>query len=309
MYSFVDTHCDTVVKAYEKKQRLYENSLHIDLKRLKEYDAPVQIFAIWLDKKYHNAPFDESIKRIDYYHQQVSKNADIIDHINDFRDIKKNKENKKISGILSIEGGEALEGKLENLYRLHEKGVRAMTLTWNYKNCIGSGAGEKEGGLTEFGYTVVREMERLDMLVDVSHLNDDSFWDVVKIAEKPFFASHSNSRRITNVRRNLTDAQMKAVVEKGGMIGINLCGLFLSSSINSNIDNVLKHIDHMMKVIGCDNIGFGFDFDGVKDLPEGVVGVEDTIQIIKAIKKKYGDTIAKKISEENFLNYFSIWAE
>ena len=304
MYSFVDAHCDTVVKAYDKCEGMCENSLHIDLKRLKEYESPVQVFAIWLDKKYYNDPFNESIKRINYYHQQICANADIIGHVNSFQDIEKNKGDKRISGILSIEGGEALEGRIENLYKLYEKGVRAITLTWNYRNHVASGAGEKDGGLTEFGYTVISEMERLKMLVDVSHLNDRSFLDVSKVAKKPFFASHSNSRKITNVRRNLTDTQMKIIAKNEGMIGVNLCGLFLNRGIAANIDNVLTHIDHMTKVIGYDNIGFGFDFDGVTDLPTGIMGVENTKEIIKAIKKKYGYAIYKKITEENFLNYF-----
>lgn len=301
MYGLFDTHCDTVSKAYEGEKQLFNNNLQLDLKKLLEYNAPVQFFAIWLSKKFYVDAYAETVKRINYYYEQVEKNKDIFAHANSYSDIVENKKNGKISGILSIEGGEALEGKIENLYILHNMGVRAITLTWNHKNEIANGAAEPMGGLTDFGREVVTEMENIGMFIDVSHLNDDSFWEVARMASKPFIASHSNSRKITNVRRNLTDAQMKAVAQNGGVIGINLCPTFLSNRNYADISDVMLHIDHMIKVVGCDYIGFGCDFDGIDDTPRDINDVSHINKLISALDKKYGSSVAAKISEENFL--------
>ncbi len=307
MYSFADMHCDTAVKAYERNEGMFENLLHLDIKRLLNYNAPVQFFAIWLDKKYHNNAFLETIKRIDFYYNQIELNKNLISHVNSFNDILKAKKAGKISGILSVEGGEALEGNIKNLHTLHEKGVRAMTLTWNNKNHIGCGAGG-EGGLTDFGIEVVKEMEKLNMLVDVSHLNDDGFWDVIKIAEKPVFASHSNSRSVTETKRNLTDEQMKAIAQKGGIIGLNMYKSFLTKNNDAAIENVLEHIDYIMKIVGEDYIGLGCDFDGIDEMPTEINGVQDMTKFFCALEKKYGENITAKIAENNFLRYFSQWS-
>ena len=301
LYGLFDTHCDTVCKAYDEKGQLFNCSLQLNLKQLLQYNAPVQFFAIWLNKKYYANAYAETVKRIEYYYEQTEKNKDIFAHANSYSDIVQNKKDGKISGILSVEGGEAIEGKLENLYSLYSLGVRAMTLTWNYKNEIGNGAGEATGGLTDFGREVVAEMEKMGMLVDVSHLNDDSFWDVAKIAKKPFIASHSNCRKITNVRRNLTDAQMKAIANSGGVIGINLCPIFLSNKLFADTNDVITHIDHMIKVVGSDHIGFGCDFDGIDDTPSDITDISCINNVIYALDKKYGSSVATKIAEGNFL--------
>lgn len=303
MYGLFDTHCDTVCKAYDDEGELSNNNLQLNLELLLQYKTPVQFFAIWLNKKYYSDAYAQTVKRIEYYYEQVEKNKDICAHANCYSDIVQNKKDGKISGILSIEGGEALEGKLENLYTLHNMGVRAMTLTWNYKNEIANGAGEPTGGLTDFGREVVCSMEKLGMIVDVSHLNDDSFWDVARIAQKPFIASHSNCRKITNVRRNLTDAQMKAIAQNGGVIGINLCPIFLSNKIYADTADVMAHIDHMIRVVGCDHIGFGCDFDGIEDTPRDITDVSCINKIISEVDKKYGSSVAAKIAEENFLRF------
>ena len=289
------------VRHMMKKGIYLVNNLQLNLEQLMQYQSPVQFFAIWLNKKYYANAYTETVKRIEYYYRQAEKHKAVFAHTNNYEEIMHNKAHGKISGILSIEGGEALEGKMENLHTFHRMGVRAMTLTWNYKNEIGNGAGEATGGLTDFGKNVIAEMEKLGMVVDVSHLNDDGFWDVVKFAKKPFIASHSNSRKITNVRRNLTDAQMKAIAQSGGVIGINLCPIFLTQRISATSDDVLRHIDHMMKVVGCDHIGFGCDFDGIDDTPQDISNISCINKVISAIDKRYGSSVASKIAEENFL--------
>ncbi|MCQ4727291.1 dipeptidase [Anaerotignum faecicola] len=305
MLSLFDSHCDTVCKAYESNMELFENNLHIDLKRMRQFNSMVQIFAVWLDKKYLCDAFNETNRRLDFYYEQVKRNENIISHCNKYSDIIECRKNGKIGGILSLEGGEAIEGSLEKLRFFYNRGVRAMTLTWNYKNEIGCGAGVKSGGISEFGFETIKEMEKLGMIIDVSHLNDDSFWDVAKFASRPFIASHSNSRKKTNVKRNLTDAQLKAVANSGGAVGINLCPVFLSRKPRAAINDVLIHIEHMVKVFGVDYIGFGCDFDGIDDTPAGIDDISCLKSLFESIEKRFGETAAEKICYKNFMRVLS----
>ncbi len=308
LFELFDAHCDTVCKAYERNKELFENDLHLDLKRLVHFKTPVQFFALWLDKAYLENPFEETMKRIDFYYEQLKKNEDIVSHCSSYDDILKNKKEGKICAVLSIEGGEAIEGSIEKLHKFYKKGVRAMTLTWNYKNEIGNGAGEKSGGITEFGIDVISEMERLGMIVDVSHLNDESFWDVVKYAKKPFIASHSNSRKKTNVKRNLTDAQLKAIANSGGVVGINMCPIFLTRKPAAVIDDICIHIDHIMKVIGSEHIGIGCDFDGIDSTPKGLEDVLCVEKLMNCVENNFGTTSAKKMFNDNFMALVSkLW--
>lgn len=178
-----------------------------------------------------------------------------------------------------------------------------MTLTWNYRNQIADGAFENAtgGGLTTFGKKVVSQMNSLGMIIDVSHLSDAGFWDVDKISEKPYIASHSNARKICNSQRNLTDEQIKAISEKGGAIGINLYPKFLSLNEKSDINDILKHIDYIINTGGEDCIGIGCDFDGINCMPENIYGVESLEFIINEVEKKYGFLIAEKFAGKNFL--------
>lgn len=299
----VDCHCDTIVTAFNNRQELYENKIHVDLKRLMKYKSHVQFFALWLDPVYYSVSMRQTMKYIDYYYKEISKNKNIISHVNSYKDIEKNIEQNKISSLLSIEGGEALEGEISALKIYYRLGVRAMTLTWNYRNQIADGAFENAtgGGLTTFGKKVVSQMNSLGMIIDVSHLSDAGFWDVDKISEKPYIASHSNARKICNSQRNLTDEQIKAISKKGGAIGINLYPKFLSLNEKSDINDILKHIDYIINIGGEDCIGIGCDFDGINCMPENIYGVESLEFIINEVEKKYGFLVAEKFAGKNFL--------
>ena len=175
----------------------------------------------------------------------------------------------KIAAFLSIEGGEALAGSLGVLRMLYKVGVRSLTLTWNGRNELGDGVGASGKGLTAFGRAVVREMNDLGMLVDVSHLSERGFWDAMKVSTQPLIASHANCRALCDHPRNLTDAQIRAVAGQGGVIGVTFVPDFLGGETPS-VDNVLDHIDHMIAVGGEDCVGLGSDFDGTKELPAGL---------------------------------------
>jgi membrane dipeptidase len=300
---YADGHCDTIVRLWEKNQELFSNDGHIDIVRLNKFSAPLQFFAIWLDSKYHPISMQQAMKYIEFYYSQLQKNSRVIGHINSFTDVIKNRLENKISALLALEGGEALEGEISAIHTYYRLGVRSITLTWNHRNRLADGVAEEEsrGGLTRFGRQVIEEMEELGMLVDVSHLSESGFSDVVKFAKKPFIASHSNARAICDVPRNLKDNQLLKIAEKGGVVGLNLYSPFIVKYGQGGIDDILSHIQHMLSVMGEDFIALGTDFDGIHSTPKEISGVQDMDLLFISIENEFGKVVAEKIFSENLL--------
>ena len=218
---FVDFHCDTLYRLVNKKTDFFEGTEegHVDFPRMKEGKVHLQVFAVFVDPKFmrKNAA-TMALKLINKMHEIVEKSSE-IELVLQGEDIDRIKKEGKIGALLSIEGGEALEGEIALLRMFYKLGVRAITLTWSLRNDLGDGVdGVPDSGLTSFGKEVVKEMNRLGMIVDVSHLNEKGFWDVIDISEKPVIASHSNAKALCSHRRNLTDEQIKAIAQKGGVI-------------------------------------------------------------------------------------------
>lgn len=303
MVGYADGHCDTIVRLYEKNQELFSNDGHIDIVRLNKFKAPLQFFAIWLDSKYHPISMRQAMKYIEFYYSQLQKNEQVIGHINSFSDVIKNGLENKISALLALEGGEALEGEISAIHTYYRLGVRSITLTWNHRNRLADGVAEEEsrGGLTRFGRQVIEEMEELGMLVDVSHLSEAGFSDVIKFAKKPFIASHSNARAICDVPRNLKDNQLLKIAEKGGVVGLNLYSPFLVKYGQGGIDDILNHIQHMLSVMGEDFISLGTDFDGIESTPKEISNVSDMDTLFASIENEFGKVVAEKIFSENLL--------
>ena len=303
-YALIDGHCDTISRFMEVGGNLYSNDGQVDLKRLKGYESPCQVFALWLDEKYYSAALRQTLKMIDFFQEQMKICEKWIRPVYTYADYEKNRREKKMSALLSVEGGEALEGEISSLHILHQLGVRMMTLTWNHRNALADGVGESisKGGLTTFGRLVVEEMERLSMIVDVSHLSDKGFWDTVSMAKRPVVASHSNARGVYPVPRNLTDEQIRAIAETGGVVGVNFFTEFLG--VQGTIDDVLLHIDHILSAGGEDVLALGSDFDGISSAPNGLEDVSKTGRLIDKVEKKYGSRIAEKFSGGNYRRVF-----
>jgi membrane dipeptidase len=229
-----DGHCDTVLDIFNKKRSLGEKSdySHLDIPRMKKGGVNVQFFAAFIEEIYKpNASLKRTLQLIDCIYQQIEKNKEEISIATDYEQIKNTIEADKIAAILSIEGGEALEGDLGVLRMLYKLGVRLLTLTWNQRNQIADGVGESQtgSGLTEFGFKVIDEMNKLGMLIDVSHLSETCFWEVIKRSKSPIVASHSNCYNLCPHLRNLKDEQIKSIAEKGGIIGITFVPDFLTN--------------------------------------------------------------------------------
>ena len=283
-YSVFDTHCDTLCCVLDDNKSLVKNDCHIDLDRLAQYQSYTQMFACFIDPVYKSCAAERTMNLIDAFHRTTANLPE------------------NIKAILSIEGGEGIYSlaALRNYYRL---GVRIAALTWNFSNHIASGAFEEDTtrGLTEFGKKVVNEMNALGMLIDVSHLNRKSFYDIAEITKMPIIATHSCSDAICPHVRNLTDEQFNIIKQSGGCVGINFYPTFLTDDGKCTVDDIVKHIDHFMELGGEDNIGIGADFDGVDCLPEGINGAQDVYKVFdRLLQKGYTDEQIEKISHKNF---------
>lgn len=302
----IDLHCDTIDKLMDYKEcNLFDNNFSVDIQKLKKANSLAQVFAIYFDLNlYKNNPYGRFEAMSDKFFREIEKYKDNISLVKSYNDILKNKEDNKISAILSIEEGGALNGKLNNLHNVYEKGVRLITLTWNYENEIGyshSTKGYELKGLKPFGIEVVENMNKLGIIIDVSHLNDGGFYDVAKISNKPFIASHSNSRSITNVSRNLSDDMIKILANSGGVIGINFYKVFLGNGYISKIEDIITHIKYITNIGGIDSVSIGSDFDGIP----GVLEIEDISQIEKLqdalFKSGFSHNNIEKIMYKNAL--------
>jgi len=299
-----DAHCDTAVTAREQNMSLYDNGLQLSLKRLFEYDAPVQVFSVWLDKKYHGEAYAATVRFYDFFKREIAAFPDKIAIAGSYADIMRNRENGAATAILGIEGGEALEGDIGRLRDLYGLGARVVTLTWNWVNALGCGAAAEGGddtGMTEFGLEVIAEMSRLGMIADVSHLSRKSFGDALKAARGPVIASHSNCHAVCGHRRNLTDAELKRLADNGGVMGINFCDAFLKDGGGSGLEDILRHIGHAISVAGDGHIGLGCDFDGIERGPRGFDNVSDLKKLFYALEKLYGIATAERIFGGNFM--------
>lgn len=301
MYKFADLHCDTVTTLYERCQNLAKNNLHIDIERLKQYKNPTQVFAIWLSKKYYDNAFNVTNELIDFFEQQIEQNIQYIKKSTCYDHIIKD---DKINAILSIEGGESIEKDLDNIYHFYKRGVRILTLCWNYENNLGYGAFTKSTeGLKPFGKDAVKIMNQINMIVDVSHLNEAGFWDLYKISKKPFIATHSNAYSICNHCRNLKDDQLKAIKEYGGIVGINLYPKFLTNKNQATEQDIFKHIDYISNIIGIDKICLGSDFDGINETPLNIEDISKYSNLFKKIEYIYGKDVLEKIAYKNFYTF------
>lgn len=298
MYNIIDAHCDTAYELYKIFGDLHSNPLSFSIDKIQKYHSYIQFFAVWSDPVYIG---EQSIqmaeKIIEYLKTQLSLYQ--VPIILNRSDLEKYRDTRGLKCFLTVEGGEPVGEDIGNLERLYEMGVRLMTLTWNGINAIGCGSMSGwEKGLTDFGKQVVRRMNQLGMTVDVSHLNEAGFYDVMEITQKPVIASHSNSKFLHPHKRNLSDEQFLKLIENNGVTGINIYPLFLGKEENLSV--MIRHIEHFLSLGGENHIGIGTDFDGIdRTIPE----IQDASQMENLINRllqlNYSETVIKKIAFEN----------
>ncbi len=301
----VDAHCDTITTIMKCGEELRKNNCHIDINRLKKYDSYVQFFAAFISPDHAKmGALKRTLCIVDRLYQEIESNKQDIMLCCNYSDMEDAFAHRKIAAVLTIEGGEALEGSLASLRMLYKIGVRGMTLTWNYRNQIADGVidGISGGGLTPFGREVISEMNRLGMLVDVSHISEPGFWDVINLTASPVIASHSNSKKLCGHPRNLTDEQLLALKKNGGVAGLNLYPVFLNDGGKASIKDALAHIEYIVALTGEETLGLGSDFDGIEYTPEGLEGVQCYSNLLnELLKLNYSEALVKKIAGENFI--------
>lgn len=291
----IDLHCDTLMKI-AKSGNLDENEKsHVTLRGLQQGGVKVQCFADFvptgifpkLIRKGATAlMFNRFYKN---YQRMMAYHSDILFPVLNRSDLDKAGEDGKIGILLTIEDGGVLGDQIHNVKRFYDKGVRLVTLTWNHANAIGypnSDDPQVMGkGLTDFGREVVTEMERLGMVVDISHVSDGVFWDVAEMATKPFLASHSNSRAVCNHKRNMTDEMIRRLADKGGVMGLNLGPEFVGNVEGvTRMEDLVAQILHIRDIGGSEVLALGSDFDGVHGALD-ISGPQDWPKLEAALKK------------------------
>lgn len=279
---FIDLHCDTIdlLMLGKNGNRLSQNTHCVDIGKLREGNCLAQTFALYVDIAEHKSAYKHCMDMANKFHEEIKLNKEFINLATNYEDIIKNEKDGKISALLSIEEGAILEGKIDNLSKFYDLGVRMITLTWNHENEIGYPHVKPENinkGLKSFGVEAVEKMNDLGIVVDVSHLSDAGFHDVSRISKKPFVATHSNSRTMTNHSRNLTDDMIKILANSGGVTGINFCSSFIGETPMAMISDMIRHIKHIKNVGGIDVIALGSDFDGI----ESPVEIKDASEMNK----------------------------
>ncbi|MDE6655883.1 MAG: dipeptidase [Anaeroplasmataceae bacterium] len=276
--NYIDLHCDTISELMHKEElHLLDAPLQINLNHLKEGNCLLQCFAMFVYLKKTPEPFKYCIQMIDRYYEEINRFKDKIAPVFCYSDLAKNQAEGKISSLLTIEEGGVTESNLAYLRTFYKLGVRMVCLNWNFENGVGhpnftlcehpdfKTPNTKEG-LTEYGIEMVKEMNRLGMIVDVSHLSDKGFYDCLKYSSKPIVASHSNARGVCNHVRNLTDDMILKLKENGGVMGMNFCAAFLNENEEIGKDTIpclIEHMKYIKNLAGIDVIALGSDFDGI----------------------------------------------
>ena len=307
-YSLFDLHCDTALCLARKKLHLLDNDdCHISLNKAAYLDKYVQIFAVFTPRSMSNSEgFDNFISTSSYLIDELNINSEIIAPLClDRSDIVNAIKNKKRCAILAVEDVRILDGDINRIDLLVNRGVRFVTPVWGGESCIG-GAHNTECGLTEFGQKAVKEMSKRGIIMDLSHSNEktaDGIIEAVKEVGGKAIATHSNSASVYMHTRNLLDKHFENIKELGGIVGISLCPPHISAEAAPDIDSIIRHIDRYMELGGENTVAIGGDLDGT-DLPTGFNDISDIYKISDRLSALgYSDIIINKIFFDNAYNF------
>lgn len=286
-YTVFDSHCDTATELWRRKQSLSHTNCQVSLPGMEAFPAAAQYFAFctlggmetgWTCEQLLWEPYRYFMDQLNLHNDRVklcTKGSDFDTAV---------KENKR-AVFLSLEGAEGILCDPGRLAQLHASGISMINLTWNANNAL-AGASKHDGpGLSVQGKEFVRRAQKLGIIIDVSHISDRAFWDIMDITEKPIVASHSNSRKLCGHSRNLTDEQFRAICDCGGYAGINLYAAFLSENGKADFETVYSHMDHFLD-IGGEHVALGGDLDGCNSLPTGFTGIQDYEKLASYLENK-----------------------
>lgn len=304
--NLIDFHCDTFW-AIERNV-----PLSVDIDKLKEANSLAQFFACFIYKDDYEGEdcyakgYQHALEMIRFAKKYIGNRKEDMELALDYETLSCNQKAGKISAFLTVEEGGILEGDMTRLEQLYDEGIRLITLLWNYENCIGFPNSKNENvmnkGLKPFGIEVVRRMNELGMIVDVSHMSDGGFWDVLKHSKRPVVASHSNARALCNHPRNLSDEMVRALANQGGVIGMNTYPYFVHSSGIASMEQMADHMVHIYKVGGEDVLGIGTDFDGYDEGTSDFHHIGQMNEFYEIVKKRgFTERQMEKIWNQNIL--------
>lgn len=305
----IDLHCDVLYKlAGTEEGASFKNSeqLDVNLEKLKKGGVKAQVFAIFVDDHLNETQrYMEALRQVEKFQYEVIAPYEEMVHITDWQQLEQLGEHQ-IGAILSLEGCDAIGDSMEKLQSFIDAGILLAGLTWNHENAVAYGANEDATkGLKPFGYEVVQKLNESNIIIDVSHLNEQGFWDVLKVANH-LIASHSNAYAIRPHQRNLKDEQIKALIEKGGHMHCVFYPLFIKEHDPVKITDLIEHIQHIAKLVGVDKIGLGSDFDGID---RKVIGLENASQhsmLLELLKPHFTENEIAGIAAKNFEQFISV---
>jgi Zn-dependent dipeptidase, microsomal dipeptidase homolog len=302
----IDFHCDVLSKLLEDREAEFSGpgaaSLDVTYERLQEAGTALQVFAVYIPARL-SGRIEPILESIDLFYEKVVS-CGRMQPVRNRQELDACLNEGRIGAMLSLEGVDGLNGSLPALRLLHRLGVRAAGLTWNHANWAADGIMEpRGGGLTTEGRRLVEEMLKLDMLLDVSHLSERGFWELISLSPKPLIASHSNAREICGHPRNLTDDQIAALIGGGGMIGLTYVPWFITSGEEAAIDDLLRHVDHICALGGAANLMLGSDFDGIDRHAAGLSHPGELYRLREAMMKRYGEELTEAIIGGNALRF------
>lgn len=297
-----DLHCDTLDRLYENDKNLKNHNGAVSLSGMKNFEKCIRLFAIWTDDKLSESEANSQFyKMYGVFKEQLSLFKDDVTQIIDRNSLEKS----EIGIMLAVENCSVLNGELKNIEKLVNLGVKVFTLTWNGENSLGYGQLKNEG-LKQFGKECISEFEKNNAIIDVSHLSEKGFYDVCELAKKPFIATHSNAKSITNHNRNLTDDQIREIIKRKGLIGLNLYRGFLNNEPQkANKYDVLRHAEHILSLGGENVLAVGTDFDGA-DVINEFGNDKKLLKLEKLfIKNGFSSELTYKILYKNAENFFT----
>ncbi len=301
-----DAHCDTLWRCDDLGLHLplEDAGGHWDIKRAKGYASWTQFFALFTDARGKDpATLWETLRRQhDILLRATRTPSSLLRLCRTGAEAAAARAEGSIAAFLSVEGADLLGCSIEGLETAHALGVRAVNLTWNRANALsGSCVEEATRGLSPLGCDFVRRMQELGMLVDLSHLSEKGFWDVLSLAQKPVMASHSNARACLDHLRNLTDAQFLALCQNGGVAGLNLYTGFLGE--RADLDTVTSHLEHFWALGGEDHLALGGDWDGCEHLPQGFeYGIAGLARLYEhLLQRNCSEVLLEKLYHQNLV--------
>lgn len=262
-----DLHCDTISCLTDRGGSLFHNQYQYDLERAQAAQIGLQFFALFTMPADSNIALRSIMKQAEIYLQEMEKYGDRCYHLTSSQDLEKEKNINRVACILHLEGAECLGNDIEILQLLYRLGLRSMGLTWNHRNLLADGGGEGEhaGGLSRKGREVINQMEKMRIILDLSHISEPSYYDALDLYPLPVMVTHANARSLCPHWRNLSNGQLRALAQHGGVVGITQVADFVKEG-HANVDDMIDHIAYISDLIGVEHVALGSDFDGADNV-------------------------------------------